>query len=217
MAARRDLSSRCRDQEPQAQFTCERRTGSVHGRERRRDFPVREGAQVRFQSRHRRKSAVYGLTGDVVFDIAVRHRPSQDGADALAQPTRGFHTNVPYRGQHLQHVFAPNLLNRHVAQDREGVTLKRVPPRHGVLTVPTTMPIHFERLLSCLAECGGAAWRFASRFSVSGSHPSATAPGWQRQRSALGRARWRERPPGRSRDGTRGSTFFGPRITGPWE
>ena len=83
--------------ETQARLCGQRSPRDVDGIERRRDLPVRQGAEIRLNGWQRVQRAVDGLSRDVVCHRLMRPRPAQHGADPLPGTQGRFRAVSPYR------------------------------------------------------------------------------------------------------------------------
>ena len=91
--------------------------------------------------------------GGVRLDEPVRLAPAESRAYALPELAGDFGLLRPQRSQDGRHVFATDLVHRHIAEPREDVALHLLQPVCGNYFAAPPWPVRLERQLGCFAEC----------------------------------------------------------------
>ena len=98
-------------------------------------------------SRLARQRAVDAFARDVGLDVPMSFSPTEGRADTLAHLATDLRLAGPNWRQHPQHVFAPDAVDRHVADGRECVPFQLLKPIRRDPGVTPTRPIGRERRL----------------------------------------------------------------------
>ena len=111
-----------------------------------------QGRVVGLQAGHRDQRTVYGLARRVSLDVPVGLRPPETHPHSLAYPPGIFWDIRPDRGRDAQHVGSANLIDQHIPEYRESVSLEGLKPTDSVFLVAPAGQVSLVNLARRLCE-----------------------------------------------------------------